>query len=205
MTAGARPGLRERKKQETRTALSHATIRLSVERGWGNVTIDDIADAADVSVRTFRNYFSSKAEAVAAVHLDRMLRIADELRDRPAAEPLWDAITSAVVAQFATPQDSPARDQRWGDAVRIFLSEPTVQAAVYRTVVTAQAAIAAAISKRTGTTGLYPTLVATVIGSTTGVAVEHCLRADPPVPLVPVLRDALVQVAAGLPVPGESA
>lgn len=199
---GVRPGLRERKKLETRTALSHATIRLSVERGWGNVTVDDIADAADVSVRTFRNYYSSKAEAVAAVHLDRMLRIAGELRDRPAGEPLWEAITNAVVAQFAPPDDDRSRDRRWGDAIRLILSEPAVQAEVIRTGVVAQAEIAVAISERTGAAGVYPALVAAVVGTATTVAVEHCLRADPPVPLIPMMREILEQVAAGLPVPG---
>ncbi|HEY0806503.1 MAG TPA: helix-turn-helix domain-containing protein, partial [Pseudonocardiaceae bacterium] len=72
-------GLRERKKRETRAALSQATIRLCVQRGWDNVSLADIADAANVSERTFRNYFTSKAEAIAATHLERALRTADEL------------------------------------------------------------------------------------------------------------------------------
>ena len=89
-------GLRERKRRETRAALSLAALRLCVQRGWENVMVDDIAAAANVSSRTFRNYFSTKAEAVAAGHLERMLRVADELRARPASEPLWTAITHSV-------------------------------------------------------------------------------------------------------------
>jgi len=58
---------------------------------------------ANVSPRTFRNYFSTKAEAVAAGHLERMLRIADDLRSRPASEPLWTAVTNSVAAQFEPP------------------------------------------------------------------------------------------------------
>src|SRR5690349_4629815 len=96
-------GLRERKRRETRAALSLAAIRLCVQHGWDGVTVDDIAAAANVSPRTFRNYFSTKAEAVAAAHLERMLRIADELRARPAGEPLWAAITNSVAAQFEPP------------------------------------------------------------------------------------------------------
>jgi len=94
-------GLRERKKRATRVALSQATIRLCVERGWDNVTVEDIAAAADVSVRTFRNYFSGKAEAIAAAHVERMHRVADELRVRPADEPLWQAVAAAVTTHFA--------------------------------------------------------------------------------------------------------
>src|SRR5713226_7002153 len=61
-------GLRERKKSETRAALSWAAVRLIVERGGENVLVEDIAAAAGVSPRTFSNYFSGKGEAVAARH-----------------------------------------------------------------------------------------------------------------------------------------
>src|SRR6516164_9877825 len=94
-SAAMEVGLRERKRRETRAALSLAALRLCVQRGWEDVTVDDIAAAANVSPRTFRNYFSTKAEALAAGHLERMLRIADELRARPAGEPLWTAIINS--------------------------------------------------------------------------------------------------------------
>ncbi|WFE22078.1 TetR family transcriptional regulator [Solwaraspora sp. WMMD937] len=79
------PG-RERKKAATRAALSWAAIRLPVERGFDNVLVDDIAQAVGASARTFNNYFSSEAEAIASRHLDRSLRLADGLRARPADE-----------------------------------------------------------------------------------------------------------------------
>src|SRR5438105_10431788 len=98
----APPGgsLRERKKLATRQALGGAAMRLAIERGLDNVLVEDIAAAAGVSPRTFNNYFSSKGEAVAARHLDRCLQMAQDLRDRPAGEPLWDALTHAMGAQF---------------------------------------------------------------------------------------------------------
>jgi len=97
--ASIETGLRERKRRQTRAALSLAAIRLCVQRGWEDVTVDDIAADANVSPRTFRNYFSTKAEAVAAGHRERMLRIAEGLRARPASEPLWVAITNSAAAQ----------------------------------------------------------------------------------------------------------
>src|SRR5260221_14493834 len=85
-------GLRERKKRATRQALSLAAMRLAAQRGLENVLIDDIAAEVGVSPRTFNNYFSSKYEAICGLAVDRARRIGDELRQRPAGEPLWDAI-----------------------------------------------------------------------------------------------------------------
>ncbi|MFC4502450.1 MULTISPECIES: TetR family transcriptional regulator [Streptomyces] len=208
MTEGddARVGLRERKKRETRVALSQATIGLCVQRGWDNVTVEDIAAAANVSVRTFRNYFSSKAEAIAAGHLERMRRIADSLRARPATEPLWDSIAHAVQAQFVPQGDTVGspRDRRWTDGLRLMLAEPALQGEVVKANAAAQEELAKAIAERTGTDvtrDVYPQLVAAVIGASSAVAVEHCLRADPPAPLAPTLREVFDRVAAGLPTP----
>jgi hypothetical protein len=61
------PGLRERKKIATRQALGLAAMRLAIERGLDNVLVEDIAEAAGVSTRTFNNYFASKYEAICAL------------------------------------------------------------------------------------------------------------------------------------------
>src|SRR5246127_3717437 len=93
-------GLRERKKLATRQALGMAAMRLAIERGLDNVLVEDIADAAGVSARTFNNYFASKYEAICALQQARAVRIGDALRARPAGEPLWESVTQAVLSQF---------------------------------------------------------------------------------------------------------
>jgi AcrR family transcriptional regulator len=79
-------GLRERKKQDTRVALRTAALQLTAERGLDKVTVEEIAAAADVSVRTFFNYFSSKEEAVIGADPDWMVKVVDILAARPVDE-----------------------------------------------------------------------------------------------------------------------
>ncbi|MCU1481096.1 MAG: TetR/AcrR family transcriptional regulator [Subtercola sp.] len=57
-------GLRERKRQATRRSIQFAVLELSREKGLENVTVDDISRRADISPRTFFNYFDSKESAV---------------------------------------------------------------------------------------------------------------------------------------------
>jgi AcrR family transcriptional regulator len=61
---GSRTGLRERRRVATRREISRVALDLVLERGLADVTVEDIAQAAGVSPRTFFNYFPSKKSAV---------------------------------------------------------------------------------------------------------------------------------------------
>jgi AcrR family transcriptional regulator len=194
-------GLRERKKRETRLALSHATIRLAMKHGWDNVSVEDIAAAANVSERTFRNYFGSKAEAVVDTHIERGRRTAEALRERPPGEPLWDALVNAVIAQFDQPVTEPPND-RYAAALQKLLAEPAIQHEVFRAHAIAQEDLAIAIADRVGEKpdDLYPQIVASVVSAGLGTVLTRWTR-EPNGSIVPLLRDVFDQIRAGLPAP----
>ncbi|MFI5841244.1 TetR/AcrR family transcriptional regulator [Catenuloplanes sp. NPDC051500] len=202
-------GLREEKKRETRAALSWAAIRLIVERGAENVLVEDIAAAAGVSPRTFNNYFSSKGEAVAARHLDRMVRFAEVLRERPTGEPLWTAILVAALAQVepgpevtALPRPDPVQ---WAAGVRAMLASPSLQAESLRAGVRAEAEIAASVAARTGTDAgrdLYPNLVAAAVTAANNACQQRHIASDGAASMRDLLTEAFTLLAAGLPEPG---
>jgi AcrR family transcriptional regulator len=78
------PGRRERKKRETRAALIAAALRLAVDKGPDEVTVEEISEAADVSVRTFFNYFPKKEHAILGRDPEDTERALQRLREAPA-------------------------------------------------------------------------------------------------------------------------
>ncbi|MGW8374989.1 helix-turn-helix domain-containing protein [Streptomyces sp. ODS28] len=78
------PGLRERKKQRTRTAISEAAITLFLEHGFTQVSVAQVAEAAEVSKRTLFAYFPSKEDLVVHRFADHETEAARVVRDRPA-------------------------------------------------------------------------------------------------------------------------
>lgn len=165
-------GLRERKKRATRAALQAAALRLALERGPENVRVDDIADAAGVSPRTYNNYFSSREQAiVSAVTAERELRIAAALVARPAAISLSDAIIGAIIDQYADPGDY-ARD-----SLLMITTSPTLQAAYVDAVAMDEGALTEALIERTGAMDqLTAQVLAASVGAATKVAIQGWLK-----------------------------
>jgi len=191
-----RGGLRERKKLAVRRALGSTAIRLAVERGLENVTIEDITAGADVSLRTFGNYFSSKYEAMCATGTDRARRVGAELLARPAREPLWEAICAAIVAHYEGADGVP--DAPWRAGLKLVLSSPATRGEYLKVTSEMQQALAGGIAARTGIDmgqDMYPQILAGAVIAATQVAVGRWAAADPPVPLRPLLQRALDQLA----------
>ena len=96
----AMTGLRERKKAATRAALGEAAWSLCVEHGFDGVTVEQIARAAGVSLRTFFNYFSSKEEAVMAGDKQTAETFVREFAARPRDEPVLVALREALHSMY---------------------------------------------------------------------------------------------------------
>jgi AcrR family transcriptional regulator len=203
--SGPHPGLRERKKLATREALSLAALRLALEHGPNNVRVDDIANAAGVSPRTYNNYFSSREQAiVAAVTAERALRIAAALRARPATEPLDRAVIDTVVEQYT---GEPA-----GQALTMITTTPRLRAEFVDAAFAIQSPLAAALADRIGQTdSLTAGVLAAAVSAAVRVALQHWVRpreegaladtgflvvTDRPLP--DLLRDALDCLAPAL-------
>ncbi|MEV6947819.1 TetR family transcriptional regulator [Streptomyces sp. NPDC051172] len=94
--------LRERKKQRTRDALLRAAVELFTTRGYEQTTVDDIAEAVDVSQRTFFRYFAGKEEAALALQELAVARFVEAVRERPADEAPLAALRQAVLEGWDT-------------------------------------------------------------------------------------------------------
>jgi len=94
-------GLRERKKADTREAIRSAAVDLFVAHGFEETTMDAIAEAADVSVRTVFRYFPTKEDLAFADAEQLVVDFTELLEARPAHEAVMTSVR-AVAAEMAT-------------------------------------------------------------------------------------------------------
>jgi AcrR family transcriptional regulator len=106
-TNPAKPGLRERKKQQTRETIASAALRLFAERGYDETTLADIAEAADVSPRTIFGYYESKEDILFCEEPGYMETLKRKLNERPTGTTTIDAIRDFLSS--IEPPDEAAR------------------------------------------------------------------------------------------------
>ena len=88
---------RERRRQRLIAEIEQAALRLFVERGYDAVTVEDIADAVDISRRTFFRYFASKDDVLLGDPHRRACAVQTAVSGRPPGEPLPDVVRHAVL------------------------------------------------------------------------------------------------------------
>ena len=96
-----RESLRERKKRRTRDDLRAAAARMFLEQGYERTSVDQIADAADVSPRTFFRYFGSKEDVLFSRHDESVAELRELLADPREGETLTQLLRRAAGAAVA--------------------------------------------------------------------------------------------------------
>lgn len=192
-------GLRERKKQATRIALREAALRLALAHGPDNVRVEDIAEAAGVSPRTYNNYFASRDQAiVAAVTAEREARIAAAVAASTA--PLASAVVEAVVAEHHDP------GERGRDTLLLITTNPALRQAYADSAESLEGPLAEAIASRTGDPSTA-TVLAACVAAAVRVGLQRWLGQAqvtsgglvvPPGQLEDPLRDALAPLTPAL-------
>jgi AcrR family transcriptional regulator len=120
-----KPGLRERKKARTRAAIQEHALRLFRERGYSATTVEQIAEAAEVSPSTFFRYFPTKEDVVAYDAWDPLVMEAWRAKSRDLG-PIA-AIRGAMVDVFGAV--TPEQKSEMMSRGRLLYSEPDLRAA----------------------------------------------------------------------------
>jgi AcrR family transcriptional regulator len=92
------PGLRERKKQQTRETIARAAHTLFAERGYHATTLPEIAEAADVSTRTIFAYFPSKEDILFSEFALIKDALAQALAERPEGEDALETVRKFILS-----------------------------------------------------------------------------------------------------------
>ena len=156
-------GLRERRKQETRQAISDIATRLFVAHGFDEVTISQVADAAGVAKMTVTNYFPRKEDLV----FDRAETVIGHLADVVAARKPGESMLTAIRHDYAV---AAAR----GDVTlglsspafaRMIAGSPVLTTRELEMLLLRERALGDAIAAETGTDGPQQRLAAALLAS----------------------------------------
>jgi AcrR family transcriptional regulator len=192
---------RDWQKEQTRLDLALAAFELARAEGLGKVRVPQIAETVGVSTRTFNNYFSSKEAAIVWPTTLRGSRLASDLAERPAGEPLADALVE-IVAGLYGPAGQEGLPDGWLEGFRALVAaEPALHGEYLKAQAAGERELAQTIAARTGVaeTDLEPLLLAGVVSAAERAAVLYWFRQiGPSIPLVDVVRTALAMALRGI-------
>jgi AcrR family transcriptional regulator len=179
-----KPGLRERKKQQTRERIASVALTLFAERGYDHTTLAEIAEAADVSPRTIFAYFQSKEDILFCDEPLMYERLERMLRERPTGATTVDALREFVASFDEADEQTILRKRIIGASEGLRLSERARSAPM-------EELVAESIAQDLGDVGpddIRPRLIAASVTAAFGA-----------------VRERLEQEGAGDPIPHEEA
>jgi AcrR family transcriptional regulator len=198
--------LRERKKLATRRELRREALRLIAERGYSNVTVEEIAEAANVSPRTFFNYFPTKEAALFGADPELAEATREAIVHQSPGEPVVAVLravmtgqASRVVNEFAELGGDPLE---WLARMRASRTDPHLHAAHGAQMAAIERSLAEAIAQRLGTTlerDPYPGLLASIATGVFRSSMSFWASSGGTVPLDHLVDQAFSALASGLP------
>ena len=194
--AHAPVGLRERKKARTRAAIREHAMRLFLERGYHATTMEQIAEAAEVSPSTLFRYFPAKEDLVLTDDYDPLIVAAFKAQpaDLSPVAALRGAFREVLTGLTA---EQVAREWERQELIR---SVPELRAGVLNGLLETTRLIATAAAERVGRRPdefAVRTFAGAVIGA--GLAVMIAAAEDPTADYLALLDDAMAHLEAGLP------
>jgi len=192
------PGLRERKKAKTKTAIQEHAVRLFRAQGYDATPVEQIAEAAEVSPSTVFRYFPTKEDLVITDDYDPVLIAAFEAQP-PGLSPI-QVLRNALRATFAGVSSGELTLQR--ERLMLVLSVPALWGANLNNLTGTLRMLTDLVATREGRTP-DDAAVRTFSGAVFGVLLEVMFRwaQDPDLDVPAELDGALAHVDAGLPFP----
>jgi len=202
MTQAPVSGLRERKKARTRAAIRQHALRLFLAQGYGATTVEQIADAAEVSPATFFRYFPTKEDVVLQDDFD-IIALAEMEAQPPGLTPIA-AFRAAAIATRA--QLSPEDMHTFGTTIQLTMAVPEIRARALDEFVRTTDQISAAIARRVGGTP-DDFEIRNMAGAIIGVVMAATMPWDSQEPadvtkMFDRIDAGLAHLEAGLPLPG---
>ena len=198
--------LRERKKRATRRSLRRAALDLVAERGFARVTVEDIAAAADVSPRTFFNYFPTKEAALFGADPDRITGLRERVARLAPGQPALTALRLVMVDDARAVADElgelGGNPAGWLHRMKGAHTDPQLRAARAAQMAMVERAIAEGLAERLGTDperDPYPSLLAATAAGVFRASVSFWAGSGGTVPLERLVDQAFGALADGLP------
>jgi AcrR family transcriptional regulator len=189
----ARPGLRERKKAKTRASIQAHALRLFAKQGYHATTVEQIADAAEVSPSTFFRYFPTKEDVVLYDQFDPQLIAA--FLAQPAELGPVTAVRRAMRQVFEqAPSEETAREYQRHELAR---AVPELRARMLDGFVSGLKLFSDALAERTGRAS-DDIPVRTLAGAIIGVGLAAMLTGDGPEEFFERFDAHLAELEAGL-------
>jgi AcrR family transcriptional regulator len=191
----ARPGLRERKKARTRAAIREHALRLFREQGYDNTTVEQIAEAAEVSPSTFFRYFPTKEDVVLQDDMDLLWM--DVYRAQPADLSPIAAMRAAMSSALTSLGAAELAQLR--EAMDLAVAVPAVRARMLEELARTMRIIAEAVAEHSGRPAA-DFEVQTLAGAVVGVAMAAWFDHPDPEDFMDRFDRGLALLESGLPV-----